>query len=135
MKTENWKLKIERGLPGFTLIELLVVIAIIGILMGMVVVIIDPATILKRSRQGVAKANVARVCEAMIACYTAQNDMEDCDTTDEIGVTAQGGVTVSATTNTAYKTQDTCKFTCNPTANPPMDTSPNPAATGKCYVD
>jgi len=120
---------------GFTLIELLVVIAIIGVLMGLVVIVIDPATILKRSRQGVAKANVARVCEAMIACYSAQNDMEDCDTADEIGVTTQGGVTVDATTNTAYKTQDTCKFTCDPTANPPMSKDPDPAATGVCYVD
>ena len=54
---------------GFTLIELLVVIAIIGVLMGIVVVVLNPAQILIRSRQGICKANVGRVCEASAACY------------------------------------------------------------------
>jgi prepilin-type N-terminal cleavage/methylation domain-containing protein len=97
---------------GFTLIELLVVIAIIGILMGIVVAVINPATILIRSRQSVAKANVARVCEAARACYAAMNRDSLCDSDAEIGVTFPSGVSIDASYN-VVATRDSCTYTCD----------------------
>lgn len=110
------KFKNKYGLPGFTLIELLVVIAIIGILMGMVIVIINPATIRTRTRQGVGRANVARACEALLACMAATNNTGYCDSWTEIGVN-QPTQPVSASIGAGgiSMTVDTCTFSCTPT--------------------
>jgi len=115
---------------GFTLIELLVVIAIVGVLMGLVIAVINPATILYRSRQGVCKANVARTCEAVIACYTAMNDVTKCDDKDKVGVTlptSPCSVTITSGTGVVSGTQDSCTFTCTPAGG--MQTP-----TGTCYA-
>jgi prepilin-type N-terminal cleavage/methylation domain-containing protein len=74
---------------GFTLVELLVVIAILGILMAIVVAVLNPATILNRSKHGALKENVARVCEAVNGCYLAMsatsNPAGSCDSAAEVG--------------------------------------------------
>jgi prepilin-type N-terminal cleavage/methylation domain-containing protein len=106
------------GGGGFTLVELLVVIAIIGVLMGIVVVVLNPAQILIRSRQGVCKANVGRVCEASAACYVAMNDVTLCDTAAETGATLPSSpcaVSITATTGVVTATQDGCTYSCDPT--------------------
>ena len=112
------KFKNKYGLPGFTLVELLVVIAIIGVLMGIVVVVLNPAQILVRSRQGVCKGNVARVCEASAACYVAMSSAASCDTAAKVGATLPSTpcvVSITATTGVVTGTQDSCVYSCNPT--------------------
>jgi len=102
---------------GFTLIELLIVVAIIGVLMGIVVVVLNPAQILIRSRQGVCKGNVGRVCEASAACYVAMGSASLCDTDSETGATlptAPCAVTITGTTGVVRASQDGCGFACNP---------------------
>ncbi len=116
---------------GFTLIELLVVIAILAVLMGIVIVVINPAQIRIRSNQSVCKSSVARVCEASMACYAAMADAAKCDTVAKIGVdlpTTPCAVAIAATTGVVTATQDLCTFTCNP-ATGMADPS------GTCYVD
>ena len=102
---------------GFTLIELLVVIAIIGVLMGIVVVVLNPAQILVRSRQGVCKGNVGRVCEASAACYVTMNSTSACDTAAETGATLPTTpctVSLTATTGVVTATQNGCTYSCDP---------------------
>lgn len=85
MQTSNKKL-------GFTLIELLIVIVIIGILAGVVLAVLNPAQIIRRSRQSSARALLAKACYAYSACYntsydaTGSIDSSKCDTASEIGV-------------------------------------------------
>ncbi len=66
---------------GFTLIELLVVIAIIGVMMGAVIVAINPAKRLADARDSEVKTKVNAVASAMEACYTVNvGSYANCDT-------------------------------------------------------
>jgi prepilin-type N-terminal cleavage/methylation domain-containing protein len=66
---------------GFTLIELLVVIAIIGVLMGAVIVAINPTKRLADARDANGKTRVATVASAMESCYTVNvGSFASCDT-------------------------------------------------------
>lgn len=58
---------------GFTLIELLVTIAIIGVLAGVVLVAINPATRMAEARDAGKKNDVGQVATAMEAYFTRQN--------------------------------------------------------------
>ncbi|PIS23157.1 hypothetical protein COT49_01515 [candidate division WWE3 bacterium CG08_land_8_20_14_0_20_40_13] len=82
MKTNNGN--------GFTLIELLIVIAIIGILAGLVIAVINPQRQLQRAKEGVTRANLAKICQAVLACQSSLSsyDATKCDSFDEIGVYA-----------------------------------------------
>ncbi|KKS60302.1 MAG: hypothetical protein UV25_C0010G0029 [candidate division WWE3 bacterium GW2011_GWB1_42_41] len=53
---------------GFTLIELLLVIVIIGILSGIVIAVINPAQVRRRTAETVMRANTDKVCYAMQSC-------------------------------------------------------------------
>ncbi len=55
---------------GFTLIELLVVIAIIGVLAGVVMVAINPATRMQESRDAGVKSDIGQIATAMEAYFT-----------------------------------------------------------------
>lgn len=61
-----------KNLRGFTLIELLVTIAIIGVLAGVVLVAINPATRLAEARDAGYKNDVGQVATAMEAYYVRQ---------------------------------------------------------------
>lgn len=66
---------------GMTLVELLVVVAVIGILVGLVVVSINPRSQMDAAAEARAKSNVSGVAKAMMACITVNNgDEGDCDT-------------------------------------------------------
>lgn len=70
---------------GFTLIELLVVIAIIGVMMGAVIVAINPAKRLADARDSDGKTRVNAVASAMEACYTVNvGTYVPCDTSGEL---------------------------------------------------
>ena len=70
---------------GFTLIELLVVIAILGILMGAVIVGINPTKRMEEATEAAAKQNVAQVAPAMEACITKNLGSEAaCNTWTEL---------------------------------------------------
>lgn len=96
MKIKNWKLKISRGGftqhhrdgAGFTLIELLIVIAIIGILAAITLAVINPVKQRRKAKEAVAEANLARICQALIACQSSLSSYQAdyCDSWDEIGV-------------------------------------------------
>lgn len=72
------------GEQGFTLIELLLVIVIIGILAGVVIAVINPRQQAARAREGVARANLSRVCQALVACMSSLSspDASKCVATD-----------------------------------------------------
>lgn len=70
----------ERTNKGFTLIELLLVIVIIGVLAGLVIAVINPTRQSGRAKEGTARSNMAKVCEALTACMSSQvtPDVTDC---------------------------------------------------------
>ena len=65
---------------GFTLIELLLVVVIIGILAGIVIAIINPARMQRRSKEAVLRANLDKICVALFNCGTLTGDPSSCDT-------------------------------------------------------
>ena len=74
-----------RNQKGFTLIELLVTIAVIGIMMGAVIVAINPAKRLADARDADGKGRVAGVASAMEACFTKElGSYADCDTMSDL---------------------------------------------------
>ncbi|KKS31806.1 hypothetical protein A2380_01825 [candidate division WWE3 bacterium RIFOXYB1_FULL_43_24] len=77
---------------GFTLIELLLVIVIIGILSGIVIAVINPAQVRRRSAETVMRANTDKVCYAMQACAaTRLNPEVACITFEGISATQPNG--------------------------------------------
>jgi len=90
-----------KNLRGFTLVELLVVIAIIGILMGIVVLGINPAERINEAKDAKASANVRSVATGMEACITINGGaVASCATSEALApayITAiPTGVTVSS---------------------------------------
>lgn len=90
-----------KNLQGFTLVELLVVIAIIGVLMGIVVLGINPAERINEAKDAKASANVRSVATGMEACITVnEGSLTACDTAGELAPTyitaIPTGVTVSS---------------------------------------
>lgn len=80
LKIKNLKFNVLPRQRGFTLIELLVTIAIIGIMMGAVIVAINPATRLADARDANGKTRVATTASAMEACYTVnEGSYANCD--------------------------------------------------------
>lgn len=67
---------------GFTLVELMVVIVIIGLLAG--VVTVSVRSYLIRSRQNVAKLEIAKICQALDTFYSQYDQYP----TNEKGITA-----------------------------------------------
>jgi len=55
---------------GFTLIELLVVIALVGVLAGVVIVAINPATRLAEGRDAGRKSDIGQIATGMEAYFT-----------------------------------------------------------------
>lgn len=82
---------------GFTLIELLLVVVIIGILAGIVIAIINPARMQRRSRESVMLSNVEKVCIAIFSCGSASGAVTSCD--DATG--AEAGVNLAQLNNGA----------------------------------
>lgn len=72
---------------AFTLIELLIVIVIIGILAGVVLAVINPTVIIRRSQEGVLRSTVAKMCQGLFACAVSSSRVSECDSWNEIGVT------------------------------------------------
>jgi type II secretion system protein G len=66
---------------GFTLIELLVVIGVIGVLAGVLVILIDPATQLKKARDANRKSDLSLIRSALelyrsdIGNYPSEDDI------------------------------------------------------------
>jgi len=59
---------------GFTLVELLVVIAIIGVLMGVVVAVLNPATFFERGRDSRRLSDLATIQTALEQYYAQQGE-------------------------------------------------------------
>lgn len=103
---------------GFTLIEVLVVITLLGILLGVVLVVINVPAQRTRAKQGVAKANISKVCSAFTACLSASltGATTDCDTWAEVGAiqpTQPSGYTYSLAGTGPSVTGDTCTISCD----------------------
>jgi prepilin-type N-terminal cleavage/methylation domain-containing protein len=82
---------------GFTLIELLIVIVIIGILAGVVLTVINPAQQRDKANIAVARANLDKVCLAMLACGSTSSSAASCVGYDAIGATDPTGTPAMAT--------------------------------------
>lgn len=80
---------ILRKSKAFTLIELLLVIGILAIIIGIVLAVVNPQRQRQRASEGVARGNLAKVCQAIIACQSSLTtfDSAKCDSWAEIGTT------------------------------------------------
>jgi prepilin-type N-terminal cleavage/methylation domain-containing protein len=105
-------MKIRKCLPagrqGFTLIELLVTIAVIGVMMGAVIVAINPAKRLADARDSDGKTRVASVATAMESCFAMSmtGSYANCDTVAKLvsgGYLKQDPTGVAPTGCTAAK--------------------------------
>ncbi len=104
---------------GFTLIELLVVIAILGILMGVVIVGINPTARLNEATEAQAKANTQQIATAMEACITKNLGAEaSCNTWAKLlagnfvkAATAPAGVVIgTGCVSAAEASSQYCKY-------------------------
>ncbi|MEK7611709.1 MAG: prepilin-type N-terminal cleavage/methylation domain-containing protein [Patescibacteria group bacterium] len=87
---------------GFTLVELLVTISILGILMGLVVTVLNPASFRAKARDGRRQSDL-QVVQSAIEMYYAQNSVYPSGTSADAlnivlgasggGAWAVGGVT------------------------------------------
>lgn len=88
MKLSNLRLS-QRA---FTLIELLVVIVVLGILVGVVIVVIDPNVQKEKAMEGVIKGNVDKIAQALIACVSTEVDpATQCNSLSEVGAIDPSG--------------------------------------------
>ncbi len=97
---------------GFTLIELLVVIAILAILATVIVVVINPAELLKQARDTTRISDTAAMNNA-IALYIADVVSPDLDTSQTIcgssaGATSTNVICTAASTSTSPLVNTTC---------------------------
>ena len=63
----------DRSFSGFTLIELLVAIAIIGVLMGLVIVVLDPAHFQNKAQDSRRISNLAEIQTALELSFADNN--------------------------------------------------------------
>ncbi len=126
---------------GFTLIELLIVIVIIGILAGVVIAVMNPATQQRKAKESVLRANTDKICLAMHACASSRSDpLTGCNTLALIGATApavpnsDSSYTPSVAGNVITITGDysaaagDCVFTCTYDASLGTSTAVTPNA-------
>ncbi len=68
--------------------ELLIVIALIGILAATVISVINPVRQRQKAQEGVAKSNIAKICQALVACQSSLStpNAANCGSFDLIGV-------------------------------------------------
>src|SRR3990167_8669326 len=79
---------------GFTLIEVVVVMAIIGILVTIVVTVLNPAKILKQTRDTRRKQDIARIAEVIDIYYVANGYYPvEAAIDSSIGYNSPGGCT------------------------------------------
>jgi len=94
---------------GYTLIELIVVIGVIGVLAGALVVLIDPATQLRRARDAQRKSDLSQI-QSAIEIYRA--DLEEYPSLSGCGLELTGG-----TPPNTYMTQVPCDPLPPPSTN------------------
>lgn len=135
---------------GFTLIELLLVIVIIGVLAGTVISVINPDSQRRKAAEGVAVANLSKMCQALVACQASMRTPNNskCDSYEEIGVTLPtspananwaisyggSGITswVSLGAFITHSGGTSCNLTCTAPANLSDWNGSNP---GRVFVD
>ncbi|MFZ5425216.1 MAG: prepilin-type N-terminal cleavage/methylation domain-containing protein [Patescibacteria group bacterium] len=100
-----------RSSKGFTLIELLIVIVIIGILAGVLIAVINPATQQNRARDAGVKAGINKVALATEGFISAYGEVPD----EVQFIAALSNVTESGTSCSTANSYD-CMFTI--TGNP-----------------
>jgi prepilin-type N-terminal cleavage/methylation domain-containing protein len=81
------KTLITKNTKAFTLIELLLVIGILAIIIGLVLAVINPQRQRQRAAEGVARGNLAKVCQAIVACQSSLTTFNSalCDSWAEVG--------------------------------------------------
>ena len=65
-----------RRVRGFTLIELVIVMSVIAILVSIALPVYNDS--IRKSRRGVAKADVVQIAQMMERCFTAANTYVNC---------------------------------------------------------
>lgn len=98
-----------RNNKGFTLVELMVTISILGILMGLVVTVLNPASFRAKARDGRRQSDL-QVVQSAVEMYYAQNSVYPSGTSADAlnlvlgagggGAWASGGVTYLSRTPT-----------------------------------
>ena len=83
---------------GFTLVELLIVIVIIGILAGVVLAVINPAATRGKANASVMRANLDKLCLAMLSCTSTTSSATLCNEFTEISAFSNAPPTGAAFT-------------------------------------
>ena len=115
-------------IKGFTLIELLVVIAVIGVLAGIVLLAVNPAEQLRRSRDTSRQSAITQIGRSLQGYYTANNAAYPAQGTAAIGTLTTSGDLKVVPVNPTYAT--TPSVTCA-AANLQSTTSP---VSNYCYL-
>ena len=96
---------------GFTLIELLIVIAIIGVLAA--IALPTYQNYIKRAAYTEVITAMSPIKLAVEVCYSQEQDLKNCDTSEKIGETLPTGLTGKALDNITLK-EETAAITATP---------------------